>query len=45
MGMLVTSSELQLVAIVTDMDEVYPQLPHFALEDIAAIAQSMLDRK
>ena len=34
-----------LVAIVTDMDEIYPQLPHFALEDIAAIAQFMLDRK
>ena len=34
-----------LIAIVTDMDEVYPQLPHFGLEDIAAIAQFMLDRK
>ena len=34
-----------LIAIVTDMDEVYPQLPHFALEDIAAIAQFVLDRK
>ncbi len=33
-----------LIAIVTDMDEVYPQLPHFGLEDIAAIAQFMLDR-
>jgi len=34
-----------LIAIVTDMDEVYPQLPHFGLEDIAAIAQFVLDRK
>jgi molybdopterin-guanine dinucleotide biosynthesis adapter protein len=34
-----------LIAIVTDMDEVYPQLPHFGLEDIAGIAQFMLDRK
>ena len=33
-----------LIAIVTDMDEVYPQLPHFGLEDIAAIVQFMLDR-
>lgn len=33
-----------LVAMVTDMDEVYPQLQHFGLEDIAAIAQFMLDR-
>lgn len=28
-----------LIAIVTDMDEVYPGLPHFALEDIAGITQ------
>jgi molybdopterin-guanine dinucleotide biosynthesis protein B len=34
-----------LIAIVTDMDEVYPQLPHFGLEDIAAIAQFILERK
>ena len=34
-----------LIAIVTDMDEVYPQLPHFGLEDIAAIAQFLIDRK
>lgn len=33
-----------LIAIATDMDEVYPQLPHFGLEDIAAIAQFILDR-
>jgi molybdopterin-guanine dinucleotide biosynthesis protein B len=34
-----------LIGIVTDMDEVYPQLPHFGLEDIAAIAQFILERK
>jgi molybdopterin-guanine dinucleotide biosynthesis protein B len=34
-----------LVAIVTDMDEVYPQLTHFGLEDIAAIAQFIMDGK
>jgi len=34
-----------LVAIVTDMDDVYPQLPHFGLEDIAGIVQFMLGRK
>jgi molybdopterin-guanine dinucleotide biosynthesis protein B len=34
-----------LIAIATDMDEVYPQLPHFGLEDIAAIAQFILERK
>ena len=33
-----------LVAIVTDMDEVYPQLPHFGLEDIAGIARFLLER-
>ena len=31
-----------LIAIVTDMDEVYPQLPHFALDDIAGIARFIL---
>ncbi|HLP99331.1 MAG TPA: molybdopterin-guanine dinucleotide biosynthesis protein B [Sideroxyarcus sp.] len=34
-----------LIAIVTDMDEVYPQLPHFGLGDVAAIVQFLLDRK
>src|SRR3989338_3241297 len=34
-----------VIAIVTALDEVYPQLPHFALEDIAGIAQFVLDRK
>ncbi len=33
-----------LIAIVTDMDEVYPQLPHFGLEDITGIANFILDR-
>lgn len=31
-----------LVAIVTDMDEVYPELPHFALDDIEGIVQFIL---
>ena len=34
-----------LIAIVTDIDEVYPQLPHFGPEDVAAIARFMLDYK
>jgi molybdopterin-guanine dinucleotide biosynthesis protein len=34
--------EDDLIAMVTDMDEVYPQLPHFALEDIAAVRSSCL---
>lgn len=34
-----------LIAIVTDMDEVYPQLPHFGLEDTAGIIRFMLERK
>jgi molybdopterin-guanine dinucleotide biosynthesis protein B len=33
-----------LIAIVTDMDEVYPQLPHFGLEDVSAIADFILQR-
>jgi molybdopterin-guanine dinucleotide biosynthesis adapter protein len=32
-----------LIALVTDVDEVYPQLPHFALDDISGIIQLMLD--
>ena len=36
------SIEDGLIAIVTDMDEVYPELPHFGLEDIAGITQFML---
>ena len=27
-----------LLAMVTDMDEIYPQLPHFALDDICGLA-------
>ena len=33
-----------LIAIVTDMDEVYPQLPHFALEDAGGIVDFILKR-
>ena len=33
-----------LIAIVTDIDEVYPQLPHFALGDIAGLADFLLAR-
>ena len=29
--------------LVTDVDEVYPQLPHFALDDIAGLADFVLD--
>ena len=31
-----------LIAIVTDIDEVYPELPHFALDDIAGLADFVL---
>ena len=31
-----------LIALVTDVDEVYPQLPHLAFDDIAAIADFVL---
>ncbi len=34
-----------LIAMVTDMDEVYPQLPHFGLEDIAGITRFMLEHQ
>jgi len=34
-----------LIAIVTDMAEVYPLLPHFGLDDISGIARFMLDHK
>jgi molybdopterin-guanine dinucleotide biosynthesis protein B len=33
-----------LIAIVTDMDEVYPQLPHFALDDVNGIVDFILQR-
>jgi molybdopterin-guanine dinucleotide biosynthesis protein B len=32
-----------LIAMVTDMDEIYPELPHFDLEDISGITRFMLD--
>ena len=31
-----------LIAVVTDMDEIHPQLPHFALNDIAGLADFLL---
>jgi molybdopterin-guanine dinucleotide biosynthesis protein B len=34
-----------LIAIVTDMDEIYPRLPHFALDDIAGLADFLLERE
>ncbi|MDR3213494.1 MAG: molybdopterin-guanine dinucleotide biosynthesis protein B [Azoarcus sp.] len=34
----------ELIAIVTDCPEVYPELPHFALDDIAALADFLLQR-
>ncbi len=34
-----------LVAMVTDVDEVYPELPHFDLDDISAIVRFILERK
>ena len=33
-----------LIAIVTDCDEVYPELPHFALDDAAGVADFLLRR-
>ena len=33
-----------LIALVTDMDEVYPQLPHCALDDVAGLADFLLER-
>lgn len=32
-----------LIAMVTDMDEIYPELPHFALEDIVGLADFLLE--
>jgi molybdopterin-guanine dinucleotide biosynthesis protein B len=31
-----------LIAMVTDVDDVYPRLPHFALDDVHGIAEFML---
>lgn len=39
------TTEDGMIAIVTDMDEVYPQLPHFALDDYSGIARFILERK
>ena len=33
-----------LIAIVTDMDEIHPQLPHFALDDIVGLADFLISR-
>jgi molybdopterin-guanine dinucleotide biosynthesis protein B len=33
-----------LIAIVTDRDEVYPQLPHFGLDDIVGIASFIMEQ-
>jgi molybdopterin-guanine dinucleotide biosynthesis protein B len=34
-----------LIAMVTDMNEIYPELPHFGLEGIADLAQFILARR
>ena len=34
-----------LIAIVTDMDEIYPQLPHFALDDVVGLVNFLLEHK
>ncbi|MGB8410127.1 MAG: molybdopterin-guanine dinucleotide biosynthesis protein B [Gallionella sp.] len=34
-----------LIAMVTDVDEVYPQLPHFSPDDIDGIVRFMLERE
>lgn len=33
-----------LIAMVTDVDEAYPELPHFSLDDIGGIVRFMLER-
>lgn len=33
-----------LIALAGDMDEVYPQLPHFALDDVVRLADFLLER-
>jgi molybdopterin-guanine dinucleotide biosynthesis protein B len=33
-----------LIALVTDVDEAYPQLPHFGLEDIGSIIEFIFQR-
>jgi molybdopterin-guanine dinucleotide biosynthesis protein B len=39
------SVEDGLIALVTDVDEVHPQLPHFGLEDIGSIIEYILHCK
>jgi len=39
------AAEDGLIAMVTDMDEIYPQLPHFGLGDIAEIVDFILQHK
>ena len=34
-----------LIAIVTDMDEVYPQLPHFKLDEVSGIVDFILRQR
>jgi molybdopterin-guanine dinucleotide biosynthesis protein B len=38
------SVEDGLIAIVTDMDDVYPQLPHFGLDEVSGIADFVLQQ-
>lgn len=33
-----------LIALVTDCDDIYPSLPHFALDDVAGVADFLLAR-
>ena len=33
-----------VIALVTDMDEIYPELPHFALDDVVGVADFLLNR-
>ena len=34
-----------LIAVVTDCDEIYPELPHFALDDATGVADFLLNRQ
>ena len=33
-----------VIALVSDMDEVFPELPHFALDDVVGLADFLLRR-
>ena len=35
--------EAGLIALVTDMDDVYPQIPHFALDDIVGLSNFLVE--